>query len=208
MSWNEAKYFLAIIFLGGTSGCAALAAPTVASSAASSAASTAGSDAVSDPSMFDYSIRSTEVAYMSPAALLTDHSGIENSIRHEQCYFKTPDPMFFVPEEGTNPTWTLTGKLDPDRHFHSAEYRSVLTLGLGEGTEQLNTWPVELVSLADMAQVFLDQRLPTLAQAKLPETDEHVLDQQYMEQSQYIQGVVARLEQTFKPGQMCLGHQG
>lgn len=174
--------------------------------ASNAAASTASSDVVSDSSALDYTAKSTEVAYLSPAALLTDHSGIEDSIRHEQCYFKTPDPMFFVPEEGSNPTWTLAGRLDKDRHFHSAEYRSFLTLGLVSGSEQTNSWPVELVSLADMPQVFLDHRLPALAQAKLPADDEHELDQEYLKQFQHIQNVVERLEQTFNPDQMCNGH--
>jgi hypothetical protein len=206
MDYRVPNFLIAIALLLGTSGCAALATPGVESNAASSAASTAGTNAVSSPSMFDYATKSTEVAYMSPAALLTEHSGIEESVRHEQCYFKTPDPMFFVPEEAANPTWTLAGRLDSDRHFHSAEYRSILTLGLVEGSQQTSSWPVELVSLADMPQVFLDQRLPIIGQAKLPADDQHELDQEYLQQARHIQNVVGRLEETFDARAMCYGH--
>jgi hypothetical protein len=185
-----------------------LAAPGLASSAlpgsaAGSASGAAANDVVSNPSVLDITSSSTEVAYISPAALLTPQSGIENSIRHEQCYFKTPDPMFFVPDEGRKVNWTLAGKLDADRHFHTDEYRSLLTLGLVPGSEQVNSWPVELVSLADMPQVFLDQRLPILAQAKLPDLDAHQLAQQYVEQAQRIQQIVQHLEVSFDPSWRC-----
>ena len=141
---------------------------------------------------------------MSPAALLTEHSRIEESIIHEQCYFKTPDPLFFV-AAGQQGTWSFAGRLDPDRHFRALEYRSILTLGLMDSNSQLNTWPLELVSLADMPQAFLAERLPTVAQAKLPSNDGEELVQNYLEQAQHIQGVVARLETRFNPAVECNG---
>jgi hypothetical protein len=153
--------------------------------------------------MFDFTTHSTEVAFISPAALLTEHSRIEDSVRHAQCYFKTPDPVFFVPDEDKQTNWTFAGRLDSDRYLEALEYRSLLTLGLLDGNIQLNTWPVELVSLADMPQTYLEHRLPLIAEAKLSPNDSQELVQGYLADSQRIQSVVSRLEATYNPDLQC-----
>jgi hypothetical protein len=83
------------------------------------------------------------------------------------------------------------------------EYRSILTLGLTDGNSQLNTWPLELVSLADMPQVFLNERLGLPAQAKLSKDDQKELLQSYFQQSRQIQQVVTRLEAGYDPAAEC-----
>ncbi|MBF6569857.1 MAG: hypothetical protein IVW54_13385 [Candidatus Binataceae bacterium] len=160
---------------------------------------------ISKPSMFDYTSRSTKIAFISPAALLNQNRFLEaDVIVREQCRFRTPDPLFFVPDEERSPQWVFAGRLDRYGDFQALEYRSMLTLGLAKGTTQLNSWPVELVSLADMPQVFLEQRLELTAKSKLPPDDAKEMVENYMRQAQQIEEVVARLEKSYNPQIECL----
>jgi hypothetical protein len=155
--------------------------------------------------MFDYTSRSTKIAFMSPAALLNQNPFLEaNVIVREQCRFRTPDPLFFVPNEGSNPNWVFAGRLDQNNYFQALEYRSLFTLGLTKGTTQVNSWPIELVSLADMPHVFLEQRLELTAKSKLPPDDAREMVETYMQQAQQIEQVVARLEKSYNPHTECL----
>jgi hypothetical protein len=184
------------------SGCAALGLAS-GSNPVSTGGATAVSDAVSNPSVFDYTTGSTKIAFLSPAALLADNPQMSAYVIREQCYFRTPDPLFFVPDADRQTTWKFAGRLNADRHFQALEYRSILTLGLTDGNSQLNTWPLELVSLADMPQVFLNERLGLPAQAKLSKDDQKELLQSYFQQSRQIQQVVTRLEAGYDPAAEC-----
>jgi hypothetical protein len=178
-------------------GCAALAAPSL-SSAGSSASSTVASNVISNPSDFDYVGRSTRLTFLSPAALLAHNSWTEGEIIGEQCYFKTPDPLFLVPAENQS-SWSFAGRLDSGNHFQALEYRSLLSLGLAGGNVQLNSWPVQLVSLADMPSLYLSERMALLNKAKLPADDLHKLAQDYIRRSTEIGNVVRRLENDYSP---------
>lgn len=186
-------------------GCAALAAPAL--SSGSSASSTVTSNAVSNPSSLDYISHSTRVAFLSPAALLVHNSWTEGYVIGEQCYFKTPDPIFFVPEED-QPTWDFTGRLDAAHHFEALEYKSILTLGLGSGNVQLNSWPVKLVSLADMPSAYLSDRMALLDKTKLPAAAQQELAQEFLRRSNEIAHVVNRLESDYSPTECPSGSAG
>ncbi|HTW87802.1 MAG TPA: hypothetical protein VMD75_07335 [Candidatus Binataceae bacterium] len=202
-----AFYFLAIAAVTMCCSCAAPllggASSTTAAGAAGTGTQAAASDFISNPSMFDYTTHSTKVAFLAPAALTAENPVTEAFVVKEQCYFKTADPLFFVPDESQQPNWDFAGRLDATNHFEALEYRSILTLGLTDGNSQLNSWPVELVALSDMPQVFLQQRLAPLTKAKLQSSDEHELAQEYIRQSMTIQRVVNRLETDYNPAFVC-----
>jgi len=179
-------------------GCAALLASSgSAPSAATATESGAASGAISNPSMFDYTAGSTKVEFLSPAAFLPDNQWIEARVVHAQCYFKTPDPVFFAPNWNAT-RWTYAGRLNK-QGFQSLEYKSVLTLGLGDDNVQLNTWPLQLVSLSDMPEAFLQQRLPLLAQAKLDAADQKEMAEDDFRKAQQIRDVVDRLQRQYDP---------
>ena len=185
-------------------GCAAPLLGGASTSAVSSlAASAPVTDAMANPSVMDYTADSTKIAFLAPAALTSGNRSTEASVVKEQCYFKTADPLFFVPDEAQQPTWDFVGRLDAANHFEALEYRSILTLGLMDGDAQLNSWPVELIALSDMPEVFLQQRLTLLAQAKLQPSDQHELAQEFINQSQKLQEVVTELEAQYKPKITC-----
>ena len=185
-------------------GCAAPLLGGASTSAASNlAASAQATDLIANPSVMDYTADSTKIAFLAPAALTSGNRSTEASVVKEQCYFKTADPLFFVPDEAQQPTWDFVGRLDATNHFEALEYRSILTLGLTHGDVQLNSWPVELIALSDIPEVFLQQRLTLLAQAKLQPSDEHELAQQFIKQSQKLQEVVTGLESQFNPKITC-----
>jgi len=179
-------------------GCAALAG--TAATSTGTAVSSAASDVVTSPSALDFVGHSTKVAFLSPAALLAHNSWTEGYVIGEQCYFKTPDPLFFVPNE-SQPTWDFAGRLDPSNHFEALEYKSLLTLGMGSGNVQLNSWPVRLVSLADMPSAYLSDRITLLNQTKLSAADQQELTQEYMQRSNDIAAVVQRLEADYSPSE-------
>jgi len=189
------------------SGCAApLAANSGSSAAESAAAKGAGgavSNTVSSPSIFDITARSTKIAFLSPAALLSDNSDIASQIVREQCRFDTPDPVFFVPDQSKQLGWTFAGRLDGKPYFQAAEYRSIFTLGLKSGPLQVNTWPLQLTSLADMPDLFLEQRLAAVGSAELNPSDQRELLQEYMQQEHRIQHVVTPLMNSYSHQSEC-----
>jgi hypothetical protein len=185
-------------------GCASLlASGGAAPSPAAATESGAASGAIGNPSMFDYATGSTKLEFLSPASFLADNPWIEARVVHEQCYFKTPDPLFFVPNWNV-PKWTYAGRLNKEG-FQSLEYRSALTLGLTEGNVQLNTWPLQLVSLSDMPEAFLQQRLPLLGQAKIGASDEKEMVEDNLRKAQQIRDVVDRLQREYNPSR-CVPH--
>jgi hypothetical protein len=191
--------------------CTGCAAPLAASGGSASATETAArggaggavSGTVRNPSIFDITARSTKIAFLSPAALLSNNPSITGHIIGEQCRFDTPDPLFFVPDEDKQIGWTLAGRLDDKPYFQTAEYRSILTLGLKSGPLQVNTWPLQLASLADMPHLFLDQRLEAVGRAELNPSDQRELVQEYMQQEHRIQNVVMNLMNSYNRQGEC-----
>jgi len=173
--------------------------------AARGGTSGAVSGSVRNPSIFDTTARSTQIAFLSPAALLSNNSSVAAAIAHEQCRFDTSDPLFFVPDEGKQINWTFTGRLDEKPYFQAAEYRSIFTLGLKSGPLQINTWPLQLTSLADMPHMFLEQRLDAIGRAQLNPSDQRELVQEYMQQERRIQNWVIALMNAYNPGSCQTG---
>jgi hypothetical protein len=187
-------------------GCTAPLLAGASNGATAPTASTAVTDVISNPSVLDYTTDSTKIPFLTPAALTSGNRWTEAYVTQEQCYFKTADPLFFVPDELQQPSWDFTGRLDATNHFEALEYRNILTLGLTGGKTQLNTWPVELVSFSDMPAVLLQQRLVMLTHAKLSADDQHYLAEDFIERSQRIQQVVTRLEAEYDPKLSCSAH--
>jgi hypothetical protein len=189
------------------SGCAApLGASSGSSAAETAAAKGAGgtvSSIVGNPSIFDITARSTKIAFLSPAALLSNNSSIASQVVREQCRFDTPDPVFFVPDESKQLNWTFAGRLDKKPYFQAAEYRSLFTLGLMSGPLQVNTWPLQLTSLADMPHLFLEQRLDAVGRAQLNPMDRRELVEEYMQQEHRIQNVVMGLMNSYNQQTEC-----
>jgi hypothetical protein len=188
MSLQAVAQTISIAVLALCSGCASLIASGGGSSGVSShVPGGAVSTAVSNPSIFDITARSTKIAFISPAAFLTSNSAIADEVVREQCRFKTPDPLFFVPDESKQINWTLVGRLGEDPYFQALEYRSIFTLGLKSGDVQLNTWPLQIASLADMPHLFLEHRLETLGEADLGPGNNRELTQEYFQQERRIE---------------------
>lgn len=219
MSLQVAARIISIAVLALCSGCAALFASGGDGSGVSGhVPSGAVSSAVSNPSIFDITTRSTKIAFLSPAAFLTSNSAIAAEVVREQCRFQTPDPLFFVPDESKQINWTLVGRLGDDPYFQALEYRSIFTLGLVSGDVQLNTWPLQLASLADMPHLFLEQRLDTLGETDLGPGDNRELTQEYLQrergidreltqeylrQEHRIENVVMGLMNSYNPETEC-----
>jgi hypothetical protein len=190
--------------------CTSCAAPWAASggssatqSAARGRASGAVSSSVRSPSIFDITARSTKIAFLSPAALLSNNSSIAGQIVREQCRFDTPDPVFFVPDKSKQIDWDFTGRLDNQPYFQAAEYRSIFTLGLKSGPVQVNIWPLQLTSLADMPHLFLEQRLDAVGRAELNPGDQRALVEEYIQQEHRIQNVVMALMNSYNRQTEC-----
>jgi hypothetical protein len=193
---------ISIVAVALCSGCAAPLAASGGSASATDAAARGGasgaiSSSVSNPSIFDITARSTKIAFLSPAALLSNNSSISSEVVREQCRFDTPDPLFFVPDESKQVNWALAGRLDNQPYFQTAEYRSILTLGLKSGPLQVNTWPLQLSSLADMPHLFLEQRIEAVGRAQLNPGDQRELTEEYMRQEHHIQRAVMALMNSY-----------
>ncbi|MGH7906793.1 MAG: hypothetical protein ACREP6_09215 [Candidatus Binataceae bacterium] len=156
---------------------------------------------VSSPSVFQRLSTSTKVPFISPAALYDDSPVLEADVVWDQCKFHTPDPVFFVP--APDQKLYFAGRLGPNRNFQSMVYKNILAFGFGTGTVQLNTWPLQLASLAQMPQLYLDHRLTLPSTAKLPKDEQREMVETYMEQAQRIQAVVSRLERNYVPRRVC-----
>ncbi|MHB8383088.1 MAG: hypothetical protein ACYDC3_12215 [Candidatus Binataceae bacterium] len=148
----------------------------------------------------------TKIAFVGPAALLSDSWPPQQQIINEQCSFHTADPVFFVPTEAAQKGWTFAGRLNPDsHHFQVNEYKSIFTLGL-YGSQQLNTWPVSMVALSDFPRAYLEPRLAMLAAAKLDAATQKELAHEFLSDANRIETVVQRLESTYDQSQECLQH--
>jgi hypothetical protein len=196
---------ISVVAVGWCTGCFAPLLGAASGATASTAGGSVVSGVVANPSLLDVRARSTQIGFLSPAALLAENPSLEGYIISEQCYFRTPDPLFLVPDEDRQINWMFAGRLNQDHNFNAVEYRNILTLGLMQGAVQLSAWPVQLVALSDMPQVFLQDRLPLLPQAKMSSDDTRELEQTYLRQEQRIENVVARLEESYNPLTSCAG---
>jgi len=203
------KFLMTVFSMVVLSGCAALAGlfgGGGSSSSSSAAAPAAGAATASAPSIFDQVETSTKLSVFSPAALLDGNAALESSIVQSQCNFRTADPPFLVPTNVANKNWTFYGRVNEGKSDHSVgedaqalEYRS--WFGFGWPKQQLNTWPLSMVTLSEMPKEYLDDRLTMLSdhayQVDKAETD--ALTRDYIANSRRIQDRVQILVSTFDP---------
>ena len=182
------------------SGCAALTSLGGGSTSSSTASSaeTVASAVAPGPSLFNFVGRSTKFQYVSPSALLVNSRNIEESLIKEQCMFHTADPPFLVP--AFDQKWMFVGHMNQGSSIDALEYKTILTLGL-TGPQQLNAWPVSLVSLSDFSDDYLAQRLPVVGKSQ-PDVRSDVLAE-YINNAKYIRGVTDMLIQKYNPDTEC-----
>lgn len=192
----------ALISLCTLSGCAALAGILSPAGGGSNITSTA-------VSAFDEIEPSTKLALASPEALLEENPYLEGQIVGLQCMFHTPDPPMFVPSAGAQKGWTFVGRLnqsDTGREVQAMEYRSFF--GFGSSKQQLNNWPITLVTLGQMPQTYLNETLATLPSSKsLSQKQQDQLVESYLENAAKISEVVHRLEKSYNPQWECLAQK-
>jgi hypothetical protein len=201
------KFLPPIFSLFALSACAALGGLLPGGSSSSTpttaAAPAAGAATASVPSVLDEVEPSTKLAMFSPSALLDGSTSIDQTIVQSQCEFRTADPPFLVPTSVANKTWTFTGRIEKAKATPGAqdaqalEYRS--WFGFGTGKQQLNSWPVSMVTLSEMPKAYLDDRLTMLSdhtyQVNKAQTDALAAD--YINDSRKIQDRVQILVSSF-----------
>lgn len=208
------KFLLPLFSLLTLGGCAALGSlmPSAGGSSSSSATPAAatpatGTAAVAIPSIVDEIEVSTSFAVFSPDALLDGNGALDATVVNSQCRFRTADPPFLVPTAVANKTWVFTGRLNEghkdDTYVGDAqalEYKS--WFGFGWPKEQLNSWPLSMVTLSQMPQAYLHDRLPMLSDPILKDnkTQSDQLLKEYIENSQQIQTRVEILVSSYDPG--------
>jgi hypothetical protein len=200
------RYLIVLIACALMSGCAGAGLLAGSSGSTATTASTAASTAstLPSPSVFDYVGKSrVKLAFVNPAALLDGSNWTYAKIVEEQCAFSNPDPPFFIPNENTNGGWTFAGRLNKDDTFQVLTYKNILTLGLMEGTDQLGTWPVKLITLSDFPQEYLNERLAFVNANQLGSSEQHELVSKYMADSQQLEARVAQLERSYDPQEQC-----
>lgn len=196
---------LSVFALGG---CAALAGlfSGGGSSSSSAAAPAAGAATTSVPSIIDQVETSTKLSMFSPAALLDGNTSLDQTVVESQCEFRTADPPFLVPTTVANKNWTFNGRVNEGQSDHAIgqdaqalEYRS--WFGFGWPKQQLNTWPVSMVTLSEMPKEYLDDRLTMLSdhtyQVSKAQTD--ALTKDYIDDARKIQDRVQILVSAFDP---------
>jgi hypothetical protein len=199
---------LASIF--ALSGCAAplLMSLLGGSSSASPAATAAPATLVGNPtppSIFDELERSTRVGLVGPAAFLSENVQLDVSVINEQCRFSTPDPPFLVPTDlAAQKGWVFLGRLNSEdqlRAMQTLAYRSFF--GWGWTKQQTNTWPLDMTTLSEMPNAYLEPRLAMIAGAKLDKAQQDQLAHEYIDDSQKIGEVVGRLQSGYNPLRQC-----
>ncbi len=194
----------------GLAGCAALAAGGGAAPTSASDAETAAStvSAMPKPSAFDYVAKSeTEVKFVNPASLLTNSSRIDAKVIEEQCRFHSADPLFFIPNAKSEGAWTFAGRMNEDGTFQALDYQSIFSLGIGEGAQQVGTWPIKMVPLSDFPDEYLQDRMAVVATDKIDGAYQHDLTARYIANSQRLEQRVAELEQAYNPQEECVGRK-
>lgn len=140
---------------------------------------------------------------MNPAALLTGNRRVEAKVIEEQCAYKTADPPFFVPNDKANGSWTFAGRLNDDGTLQALDYQSVFSLGIGEGAQQVGTWPVKLAALSEFPDIYLEDRLAFVGANKIDGADQHALTREFIANRQRLETRVVELEQSYDPLEEC-----
>src|SRR5205814_400930 len=93
-----------------------------------------------------------------------------------------------------------------ENQIQSMEWRSFL--GWRWPKQQLNTWPVSLVTLSQLPDIYLHDNLAALAQfqngPKLNERQQDAVTRGFIDNAARIQESVKRLEVSFNPDTECV----
>ena len=183
------------------SGCAALSSLGGSSGSSSSGgqAETLATASGPGPSLVNVVGRSTKFIFMSPSALLAGSRDVEKALVQEQCMFHSANPPFLVPALGQK--WLFIGRINQGPTLQALDYRSIFTLGLTSGAQQLSGWPVSLVALSDFSDDYLAERLPMLGKAQ-PDVRSNVLAE-YMYNARRIRTVTDWIVRSYSPGTEC-----
>ena len=182
------------------SGCAALTSLGGGGSAsgASGTTETLAMASAPGPSPFNFVGRSTKFMLVSPSALLVESPDVEKSIVQEQCMFHSADPPFLVP--AFRQKWMFVGRMNQGPTIQALSYRTILTLGLS-GPQQLNAWPVSLVSLSDFSDDYLAERLQVVGKAQ-PDVRTDILAE-YLADARNIRDSTNSLIKSYNPAIEC-----
>jgi hypothetical protein len=199
------RFILVLISSLGLAGCAALAAGGGSTTASGTETAMSTVSAMPKPSDFDYVGESnTKVKFVSPASLLTGSSRVDARVIEEQCAFHSADPLFFIPNDKVEGAWTFAGRMNDDGTFQALDYQSIFSLGIGEGAQQVGTWPVKLVPLSDFPDEYLQDRMAVVAADKIDGAEQHILITRYIANSRRLEQHVAQLEQAYDPEEECV----
>lgn len=208
------KCLIPVFSLFTLAGCAALAAllPGGAgggNSGSASAGSGGAAATIPPASIFDEVELSSQFQVVAPSALLDETGWLDQQIVAEQCKYATPDPPFFVPTADAQKGWSFIGRLNEKQdgetqEMQALEYRSFW--GFGWPKQQLNSWPVSVVTLSQMPREYLAERMEMINNSKLSQDQIDELGRQYIANAGEIDGRVRRLERTYNPETECSSH--
>ena len=210
MVLRSLKYLASIASLFVLTGCPALLGLFGGGGSSPAPAAGTGAGATVAPSIVDEMETSTKLAIFAPAALLDSNPRLEQTIIESQCKFHTADPPFLAPTLTANKGWTFNGRVNQgkvedggEQEAEALEWRS--WFGFGWPKQQINSWPLSMVTLSDMPRMYLDDRLQMLGQNnyKLNQRQQDALTQQFIADSQKIREVTHRLVSTFNPDTQC-----
>lgn len=205
------RYLLPVLSLFTLAGCAALAGLLAPGGGVGGAATASSGAAATGPatSMFDEVELSSQFQVIAPSALLEENGWLDQQILAEQCKYATPDPPFMVPTIDAQKGWSFIGRLNEKQdgetqEMQALEYRSFW--GFGWPKQQLNSWPVSVVTLSQMPREYLAERMEMINNSKLSQDQIDELGRQYIANAGEIDGRVRRLERTYNPETECSSH--
>jgi hypothetical protein len=91
--------------------------------------------------------------------------------------------------------------------FQALDYQRIFWLGIGEGAQQVGTWPVKLAALSDFPDIYLEQRLAFVSANKIDSADQRALTARYLDNRQRLETRVAKLEQSYDPQEKCVANK-
>ncbi len=205
------KYLIPVCSLFTLAGCAALAGLLPSGGGSNTSATASGGAAATAPatSMFDEVELSSQLQVIAPSAFLEETGWLDQQIVAEQCKYATPDPPFMVPTTDAQKGWSFIGRLNEKKdgqtqEMQALEYRSFW--GFGWPKQQLNSWPVSVVTLSQMPKEYLSERLEMINNSKLSQDQIDQLGKQYIANAGEIDDRVKRLESTYNPDTECSSH--
>ncbi len=205
------KYLVPVVSIFTVTGCAALAGLLPGGNSGGSSAPAASAAAAPAPatSIFDEVELSSQLQVVAPSAFLGETGWLDQQIVAEQCKYGTPDPPFMVPTVDAQKGWSFIGRMNEHKdgetqEMQALEYRSFW--GFGWPKQQLNSWPVSVVTLSQMPKAYMQQRMELINNSRLNQDQIDELGKEYIADAGTIGDRVKRLESTYNPDSECPSH--